>query len=106
MIGNTDITIFHRVNNQFTNPQHVDGCWWFAKHKSTPTTSGLISADETTIRIWDMDVKVSKDDYIVKGCRKNPIDSVKDLHGLDYIKVTGANYNSFGGNPHVKVVGV
>lgn len=47
-----------------------------------------------------------KDDYLVKGDCKVDMQTIKDLDGLDKTRVTSANYNTFGGNPHIKVVGI
>ena len=51
-------------------------------------------------------MKIKKDDYLVKGDCKVDMQTVKDLDGLDKTRITSANYNTFGGNPHIKVVGV
>lgn len=54
----------------------------------------------------DISKVVVKDDYIVKGACSVEMQTVKDLKETDYVKVTSANYNRFGNNPHIKVVGV
>ena len=111
MITNADCTIYRRVRTAGSNEfswikQYVKECWWFEDTRADMTTNGLKSADILTVRIPDLTVEVSKDDYIVRGnCRVN-MQTVKDLEGLNYYKVTKANYNSFGRNPHIKVVGV
>ena len=61
---------------------------------------------DATIRIPDISKVVVKDDYIVKGACSIEMQTVKDLKETDYVKVTSANYNRFGNNPHIKVVGV
>lgn len=111
MITNTDLTIYHR---EYDPKKRVDAwtrfyvseAWWFSVEKSTLSTDGLIQADVTTIRIPDTLVVVKKDDYVVKGACSIEMQTVKDLNGTDYVKVTSANYNRFGNNPHIKVVGV
>lgn len=111
MIVNTDITIYHR---KYDSDQRLDAwemeyvpeAWWHTAEKSNVTTDGLKQADVTTIRIPDISVDVKKDDYIVKGQCFTKITSVKDLAGSCFVKVTSANYNVYGGNPHIKVVGV
>lgn len=59
-----------------------------------------------TVRITDLNVLVNIGDYIVVGEGPESIESVKDLTGYAFFKVTGANYNRTGHNPHIKVVGV
>jgi hypothetical protein len=33
------------------------------------------------------------------------VNTIKDLANYDYFKVTSTNYNTFGDEPHIKVVG-
>ena len=47
----------------------------------------------------------SRDDYLVRGRGPKTIQTVRDIAGFEYFKVTSANYNRFGSNPHIKVVG-
>ena len=42
---------------------------------------------------------------MVKGDCCVEMETVKDLEGLEKTKVTSVNYNMFGDNPHIKVVG-
>lgn len=111
MITNTDITIYHREHDQKNRLDawtsvYVPEVWWFESQKSSVTTDGLKVADVTTIRIPDISVVVKKDDYIVKGNCDVEMVTVKDLEGIEKVRVTSVNYNTFGGNPHIKVVGV
>lgn len=111
MLINSECTIYNRKKNTSAGcdvweRQCVPECWWFRETKSNVTTEGLKSADVLKVRIYDLDVKVKKDDVIVHGeCNVN-METIKDLSGYEYFKVTSANYNCFGGNPHIKVVGV
>lgn len=110
MLVNSDCTIFSRNRDPSTGQiawerQYVEECWWFVETKSTVTTEGLKSADVLKARIYDLEVKVKKDDILVKGDCQIEIETVKDLAGNEYFKVTTANYNTFGDNPHIKVVG-
>lgn len=110
MLINSDCTIFSRKYNPSTGcdewkKQYVPECWWFIETKSSITTEGLKSADVLKVRIYDLDVKVKKDDILVKGDCRIEIETVKDLAGCEYFKVITANYNTFGSNPHIKVVG-
>lgn len=73
--------------------------------QSAVTTEGLKSADVLSVRIPDTTVVIKKDDYIVKGGCTAEMRTIKDLESYEYYKVTKANYNTFGDNPHIKVVG-
>ena len=111
MITNTDLTIYHREYDPKMRVDvwtrfYVSEAWWFTAEKATLTTDGLMQADITTIRIPDISKVVVKDDYIVKGACSVEMQTVKDLKETDYVKVTSANYNRFGNNPHIKVAGV
>ena len=99
MITNTDATLYSRKYNSETRLDEWD-------EKSQITTDGLKQADTYTVRIPDTSVKIKKDDYLVKGDCKADMQTIKDLDGLDKTRITSANYNTFGGNPHIKVVGV
>lgn len=111
MITNTDITVYRRKYDSAEDHdkwirEYVPEAWWFKKEESTITKDGRMSKDVITIRIPDVLVQVKKDDYIVKGMCDIAMDTVKDLAGLESVRVTSANYNTFGGNTHIKVVGV
>ena len=111
MLINSDCTIYRRIYDPSIDcdtwqKQYVPECWWFVEAKSTITTEGLKSADVLKVRIPDLSVVVKKDDVILQGKCDIDMKSVKDLSGLEYFKVTSANYNRFGNNPHIKVVGV
>ena len=41
----------------------------------------------------------------MKGNCNVAMETVKDLDGLEKTRVTSVNYNTFGGNPHIKAVG-
>lgn len=110
MLTNSDCTIFHRVRDTEANQdtwkrQYVKECWWFEDTKSGVTTDGLKSADVLKVRIPDLTISVKKDDIILKGNCPVEMRTVKDLEGYKYFKVVTANYNSFGDEPHIKVVG-
>lgn len=110
MLINSDCTIFSRKYNPSTGcdewkKQYVPECWWFIETKSSITTEGLKSADVLKVRIYDLDVKVKKDDVIMQGYFGKKINTIKDLNNCEYFKVITANYNRFGNNPHIKVVG-
>lgn len=111
MLTNTDATIYHRQCDPVTKLDHwkreyIPEVWWYKNEKSSVTTEGLKQADVYTVRIPGTIALITKGDYIVKGNCTVLIQSVKDLAGLEYAKVTSANYNQFGHNPHIKVVGV
>lgn len=111
MLTNTDITIYNRIYNPKTRLDtwkkfYVPEAWWFKKEQSSITTDGRKNADVYTIRIPDTSVTLKKDDYVVKGMCAVKMKTVKDLEGLEKARITSVNYNTFGGNPHIKVVGV
>ena len=108
MIANTDCTVYSRVPGKDCDTfkmQYIPECWWFCDEKSSITTDGLKSADVFTVRIEDLSIKVAKGDYLVRGRGPKTIQTVRDIAGFEYFKVTSANYNRFGSNPHIKVVG-
>ena len=110
MITNTDITIFRRQYDPETrqdvwSAEYVPEAWWFRDNKASVTTDGLKTADVYTVRIPDITVSVKRDDYIVKGEFDVEMHTVKDLNGYEKLKVTAANYNTFGSNPHIKIKG-
>lgn len=110
MLTNTDITIYNREYDPESgldvwNRVYVPEAWWYKNEKASITTDGLKSADVYTIRIPDTRIALKKDDYIVRGNCHVEMETVKDLEGLEKTKVTSVNYNTFGGNPHIKAVG-
>ena len=110
MLTNTDITIYNREYDPATrldtwNRVYVPEAWWYKNEKASITTEGLKQADVYTIRIPDTSIALKKDDYIVKGNCGVTMETVKDLEGLEKTKITSVNYNTFGGNPHIKAVG-
>lgn len=110
MLTNTDITIYNREYDPETRLDswkrvYVPEAWWYKNEKASITTNGLKSADVYTIRIPDTSITLKKDDYIVKGNSNVAMETVKDLDGLEKTRVTSVNYNTFGGNPHIKAVG-
>ena len=110
MLTNTDITIYNREYDPESrldawNRVYVPEAWWYKNEKASITTDGLKSADVYTIRIPDTSITLKKDDYIVKGNCNVAMETVKDLDGLEKTRVTSVNYNTFGGNPHIKAAG-
>lgn len=110
MLTNTDITIYNREYDPETGLDswkrvYVPEAWWYKNEKASITTAGLKSADVYTIRIPDTSIALKKDDYIVKGNCNVTMETVKNLDGLEKTRVTSVNYNTFGGNPHIKAVG-
>lgn len=111
MLTNTDLTIFHRVHDPVTRLDkwertYVDAAWWFKDSKATLNTDGLTVADVYYVRIPDTSLVISKDDYLVKGDCGVDMQTVKDLEGYEKTRATTVNINTFGDNPHIKVVGV
>ena len=111
MLTNTDVTLYSRKYNPSTRLDewertYIPEVWWYKNEKSQITTDGLKQADTYTVRIPDTSVEIKKDDYLVKGDCKVDMQTIKDLDGLDKTRITSANYNTFGGNQHIKVGGV
>lgn len=111
MLINSDCTIYSRIRDPSSGQskwerQYVPECWWFNQAKISVTNDGPKSADVLTIRIPDLSVKVKNDDVIVKGDCQVKMETVKDIVNYQYFKAVTVNYNEFGDNPHIKVVGV
>ena len=111
VLTNTDVTIYRREYDKACGldkwvKTYVPAAWWFKEEKSTLTAEGRINADVYTIRIPGTDAVIKKDDYIVRGNCNIKMETVKDLENVEKVRVTSVNYNAFGDNPHIKVVGV
>ena len=85
---------------------YIPALWWYEAEQSSVTTEGRKTADAYTVRIPYITVLVKKDDYLVKGQCSVQMKTAKDLAGTEHFKVSAANYNRYGGNPHIKVTGV
>ena len=109
VLTNSDCTVYHRVripDGHTWKRRYIPAVWWHEETKSSITTEGLKTADVLKARIPDISVLIKKDDIIIKGNVNVEIGTIKDLSGVHYYKVETANYNQFGSNPHIKVVGV
>lgn len=111
MLTNTDITIYNRTYDPASRLDtwkrvYVPAAWWFKNEQSSITSDGRKSTDVYTIRIPDTSIALKKDDYIVKGNCEIDIETVEDLKNMENTRITSVNYNMFGGNPHIKAVGV
>lgn len=111
MITNASATLYSRIYNKDKRMDEwkktlIEKVWWHESEASSITSEGLKRADTFVIRIPDTSISVKKDDYLVKGECEIDMTTVKDLKGEQYCKVTSANYNIFGSNPHIKVGGV
>ena len=110
MLTNTDITIYNRKYDPKSRLDtwgrvYVPEAWWYKNEKASITAEGLKQADVYTIRIPDVSIALKKDDYIVKGNCDVAMQTVKNLEGQEKTRITSVNYNTFGGNPHIKAVG-
>lgn len=110
MLTNTDATLYRRAYDPSTRLDgwervYLPAVWWHEAEQSSVTADGRQAADVYTVRIPDISVTVKKDDYLVRGNCGIPVQTAKDLAGTDHFKVSGANYNRFGGSPHIKVTG-
>lgn len=111
MLTNAEATVYHRVRDNLGDiweKKYLPAVWWHEGIAAGITTNGIKTANGLTnvltVRIPDISVEVTTGDYIVAGNCKIDMETVKDLKGEDYFCVTGANYNRFGNNPHIKVV--
>lgn len=110
MVTNTDATLYRRNYNPSTRLDeweraYLPAVWWHEAEQSSVTADGRKTADVYTVRIPDISVQVKKDDYLVRGNCSMRMRTAKDLADTDHFKVSGASYNRFGGNPHIKVTG-
>lgn len=108
MLTNTDLTIYHRVHEESGDTwqrQYVEKAWHHTDSDSSVGENGILVADKHTARIPDLTYVVAKDDYIVVGEGPETIETARDLVGLEHFRVLGANYNNYGHNQHIKVVG-
>ena len=111
MITNSAVTVYSRQydsekRSDIWERTYVKDAWWNEAESAAITSEGLKRADTFVIRIPDTTINIKKDDYLVKGICDIDMATVKDLKGTECCKVTSANYNTFGANPHIKVGGV
>lgn len=113
MLTNNSVTIYHRISGDESDTWErcfVPDVWLFNAVKSTITTEGSkVQTNITnsyTLRITDLSVIIAVDDYVVVGEGPENVETVKDFEGYEYFRVSYANYNNHGANPHIKVVGV
>lgn len=111
MLTNADVTVYHRVripSGDKWERKYLPAVWWHKNIIAGITTNGLKTANGLTnvltVRIPDITVEVKTGDYIVEGACEINMETVNDLKDLEYFCVTGAFYNRFGSNPHIKVV--
>ena len=104
MITNTDATLYHRIRGKSSEGDswqkvYLPAVWWYENISSSITKNGMKVANGATnvltVRIPDVSVEIQKEDY-----------TVKSLSGIPHCCVNGVNYNTFGSNPHIKVVGI
>ncbi len=111
MLTNADATVYHRVRDKAGDKwerKYLHAVWWHTGILTGITTNGIKTANGLTnvltVRIPDVSIEVKTGDYIVAGNCEADMETLKDLKGQDYFCVTGAHYNRFGSNPHIKVV--
>lgn len=111
MLTNADVTVYHRVRSPSGDKwerKYLPAVWLYKNIIAGITTNGLKTANGLTnvltVRIPDISVELKKGDYVVEGFCEIDMETVKDLKEVEYFCVTGANYNRFGNNPHIKVV--
>ena len=115
MITSADATLYHRIRGKDKDGDrwhrlYLPAVWWYENISSIITTSGMKAANGATnvltVRIPDISVELAKVDYLVKGKSEIEMDTVKSLSEVLHFCITGVSYNTFGSNPHIKVVGV
>lgn len=114
MITNADATLYHRIKGKEGDgwqKVYLPAVWWYENIRSDITTNGMKTANGATnvltVRIPDISVEIAKGDYLVKGnCDIEVVDTIKSLSKFSRYCITGVNYNTFGMNQHIKVVGV
>lgn len=111
MITNTDITIYSRKYNPVTQMdewerEYVSDAWWFKEETISTSKEEIKSTARYVVRIPNINILLKKEDYIVKGKSNIEIETVKDLHDTENLKVISLKYNTFGDSPHIKVVGI
>ena len=118
MISNTDVTLYHRTRNGAASSDTWtrtylsfdgspgSGAWWYTSSSGSITNDGYKTAETNTIRIWDTSLDIAIDDVIIKGECAIEMTTIKDLKGVPYKKVVGANPNFWGASPHWKVVAI
>ena len=112
LLTNTDLTVLRREYDEKTRldvwkSEYVPEAWWHKNESASVDLNGIHKADNYTIRIPNISVKLKKDDYIVKGAFEESVQSPKDLlkYDVEFCKITSVNYNTFGLNPHIKTGG-
>lgn len=111
MLANADATVYHRARDNAGDRwerAYLPKVWWHKNIIAGITANGLKTANGLanvlTVRIPDISVNVENGDYIVEGFCSIEMETVRDLKGIEYFCVVGANYNQFGSSPHIKVV--
>lgn len=114
MLTNTDATLYRRsydadIRLDRWERIYLPAVWWFENEQSAVTTNARKTADICTVRIplklTENPITVRKDDYLVKGDCEIEMQTAKDLVQKEHFKVSAANLNAFGSNPHIKVTG-
>lgn len=114
MLTNTDATLYHRIRSKGKDDSwqriYLPAVWWYENITSNVMTNGMKTANGTTniltVRILDTSVEIRKKDYLVKGNCDIEMETVKNLSGIPHYCITGVNHNTFGSNPHIKVVAI
>lgn len=110
MLTNASATLYRRIFDPKTRLDKwervfIPAVWWFRSESSSVDSEGMHRADNITVRIPDMSVRIKKEDVLVKGECNVEIEKPSDLHEVEAIKVMAVNYNNFGDTPHIKVGG-
>lgn len=107
------VTIYHKAWDttrgvDIYTGEIIEGVSFFARVATTPTTDGLASACEATLRIPESmaPISLAAGDLVCEGALKTEGVQPSDLDGLcPYVyTVVGVTRNTAGRCPHVKVV--
>lgn len=101
---NSDLTIYHKSNNEWVR-YNYDKTWWFSK-KDADINNTYTPDNDVNIRIWnDNDISKFKiGDIVVKGTLENNITSQSDLGNyLVYNIITLKNNDILHNNKHIHI---
>lgn len=105
MQANSDLTIYHKVNNRWERYNYKD-VWWFSK-KDADINYTYSKDNDVNIRIWnDNDIsKFRVGDIVVKGTLESDIDDQHDLDNyLVYNIIQLKNNDILHSNNHIHVI--
>ena len=107
MISNSDLTIYHRENNEWIRKNYKN-VWWYSKENAN-SDKGYNSNNRVEIRIsYDLNPNIEDfriGDILVKGIIEEDISRQQDLNVKDVYNIIGVSNNTFGRRPHIHISG-